>query len=168
MMTTPHVVRRSTRSTTTGTVTSPNTIYPFLPRRVLHKVLWAANHGSHIEFVDDMQEMMLNAYLTYSAKPAYVFHKYTWERAGYEISYRSGKPIPAHIPLSALISGPIIGDPMPDRYVSRSVSREYFLNVFDNSPSTIQISIMLIKGLPTMYVPRGDYEERCSEAYSRA
>jgi hypothetical protein len=69
-----------------------------------------------------MQEMILNAYLAYAAQRAcvslivlvhrqyslahrYVFDNYTWDRDGPEISSWNGKPIPARIPLSALISG---------------------------------------------------------------
>lgn len=69
-----------------------------------------------------MEEMILDSYLAYAAQRAYVsltvlgtpkhslphryvFDNYTWDRYGPEISSWNGKPIPARIPLSALISG---------------------------------------------------------------
>ncbi|KAJ6562658.1 hypothetical protein B0H19DRAFT_1069255 [Mycena capillaripes] len=93
------------------------------------KFLWAANHGSGFGWGNYMEEMIIDAYLAYAANRAYVFDNYTWDRDGPEISQWNGKPIPARIPLSALISGPIIGGFMPDKDVPRAVSREYFLSV---------------------------------------
>ncbi|KAJ7765284.1 hypothetical protein B0H16DRAFT_1661582 [Mycena metata] len=93
------------------------------------KFLWAANHGSNFGWGNYMQEMVLNAYLAYAAQRSYVFDNYTWDRDGPEITSWNGKPIPARIPLSALISGPIIGGFMPDKDVPRAVSREYFFSI---------------------------------------
>ncbi|KAJ6516863.1 hypothetical protein C8R47DRAFT_1172918 [Mycena vitilis] len=93
------------------------------------KFLWAANHGERFGWGNYMQEMILDAYLAYAAHRAYVFDNYTWEREGPEISSWQGKPIPARIPLSALISGPIIGGTLPNEDVPRAVSREYFMSV---------------------------------------
>ncbi|KAJ7348686.1 hypothetical protein DFH08DRAFT_960060 [Mycena albidolilacea] len=105
---------------------SPSLPYPDGPHA---KFLWADNHGSHYGWGNYMQEMILNAYLAYAAQRAYVFDNYTWEREGPEISSWNGCPIPARIPLSALISGPIVGGYMRDRNVPRAVSREYYLSV---------------------------------------
>ncbi|KAJ7096994.1 hypothetical protein C8R43DRAFT_1092389 [Mycena crocata] len=84
-----------------------------------------------------MQEMLLNAYLAYASHRAYVFDNYTWAREGPEISSWNGKPIPARIPLSAIISGPIIGGSMRDKEVPRAVSREYFFKVCPESERVV-------------------------------
>ncbi|KAJ7851503.1 hypothetical protein B0H14DRAFT_2761623 [Mycena olivaceomarginata] len=101
------------------------------------KFLWAANHVSHTDWADYMEEMILNAYLAYAAQRAYVFDNYTWEQGGYELSFQDGYAMPARIPLSAFISGPIVGGPMPDKDVPRAVSREYFLSMCPRSDTVV-------------------------------
>ncbi|KAJ7185222.1 hypothetical protein C8R46DRAFT_1287610 [Mycena filopes] len=101
------------------------------------KFLWTANHGSSFGWGNYMQETILDAYLAYAAKRAYVFDNYTWARDGPEITKWKGRPIPARIPLSALISGPIIGGPMRDQDVPRAVSREYFSSVCPESERVV-------------------------------
>ncbi|KAJ7635159.1 hypothetical protein FB45DRAFT_743190 [Roridomyces roridus] len=94
------------------------------------KFLWFANHGSHFGWGNYMQEMLLNAYLAYSAQRSYVFDNYTWEREGPDIADWNGKPIPARIPLSVFLSGAAYSrraHARPD--VPRSVSRQYSLEI---------------------------------------
>ncbi|KAJ7513119.1 hypothetical protein B0H11DRAFT_1698042 [Mycena galericulata] len=101
------------------------------------KFLWAANHGDYFGWGNYMQEMILNSYLAYSAHRAYVFDNYTWRRDGPDIDNYNGKLIPARIPLSVFISGPIIGGPMPNKDVPRAVSREYFLSICPESERVV-------------------------------
>ncbi|KAJ7785211.1 hypothetical protein DFH07DRAFT_975793, partial [Mycena maculata] len=101
------------------------------------KFLWAANHGDHFGWGNYMEEMILDAFLAYSAHRAYVFDNYTWDREGPEITDWYGKPIPARIPLSVFISGPIIGGPMRSPDVPRAVSREYFFSVCPESERVV-------------------------------
>ncbi|KAF8189958.1 hypothetical protein K438DRAFT_1592841 [Mycena galopus ATCC 62051] len=107
------------------------------------KFLWADNHEWEFEWGDYMQEMLLNAYLAYAARRAYVFDNYTWERDGPEIvswyGYSMSTPtrMPARIPLSAFISGPIVGGRMRDPEVPRAISREYYLSVCPESERVI-------------------------------
>ncbi|KAJ7789194.1 hypothetical protein B0H14DRAFT_2945210 [Mycena olivaceomarginata] len=101
------------------------------------KFLWADNHGSYFGWGNYMQEMILDAYLAYAAQRAYVFDNYTWDRDGPEISSWNGHSIPARIPLSALISGPIIGGPIHDKDVPRAVSREYYFSVCPESERVV-------------------------------
>ncbi|KAF8190285.1 hypothetical protein K438DRAFT_1676106 [Mycena galopus ATCC 62051] len=84
-----------------------------------------------------MQEMILNAYLAYAAQRAYVFDNYTWEREGPEIASWNGLPVPVRIPLSAIISGPIVGGSMRDKDVPRAVSREYYLSACAESERVV-------------------------------
>ncbi|KAJ7112026.1 hypothetical protein C8R43DRAFT_153314 [Mycena crocata] len=112
------------------------------PEGAQAKFLWFDNHGENFGWGNYMQEMVLNAYLAYAAKRAYVFDNYTWARTGPEIStfHTTGKEIPARIPLSAIISGPIIGGPMPihDRaVVPRAVHREWYLSVCPESERVV-------------------------------
>ncbi|KAF8215071.1 hypothetical protein K438DRAFT_1460844, partial [Mycena galopus ATCC 62051] len=103
------------------------------------KFLWADNPRSNAGWGDYMQDILLNAYIAYAAKRAYVFDNYTWERDGpeSEISSWNGRPMPSRIPLSAFISGPIIGGPMRDKDVPRAVSREYHLSVCPESERVV-------------------------------
>jgi hypothetical protein len=71
-----------------------------------------------------MQEMLFNAHLAYLSNRMYVlrdcaaevttqtffffryvFENYTWERTSGDFSSFNGKPIPARVPLTALLSG---------------------------------------------------------------
>ncbi|KAI0245909.1 hypothetical protein BJV78DRAFT_229049 [Lactifluus subvellereus] len=61
-----------------------------------------------------MEEMLLNAHLAYLANRTYVFENYTWDkRVSGDFSSFNGKKIPARVPLTALLSGPVAGDPFP-------------------------------------------------------
>lgn len=72
----------------------------------------------------------MNALLSHTVNRAFVFDNYTWNPDGPDYSDFNGKLIPSRIPLSAIMSGPVIGaswprgDPTP-----RSVTREYFKQV---------------------------------------
>ncbi|TRM65456.1 hypothetical protein BD626DRAFT_488840 [Schizophyllum amplum] len=56
------------------------------------------------------------------------FENYTWERTEEDYAYFNGKKIPARVPLSALISGPMVGGSLgsDSHHIPRAVSREYF------------------------------------------
>ncbi|KAK7055711.1 hypothetical protein R3P38DRAFT_2848631 [Favolaschia claudopus] len=101
------------------------------------KYLWADNHGSHFGWGNYMQEMLLNAYLAFAAHRAYVFDNYTWEREGSEISSWNGHSIPARIPLSAFLSGHIVGEHKREDDIPRAVSREYYLSVCPKSERVV-------------------------------
>ncbi|KAJ7069185.1 hypothetical protein C8F01DRAFT_1245395 [Mycena amicta] len=103
------------------------------------KFLWIANHGFYFGWGNYMQEMVLNAYLAYASQRAYVFDNYTWEREGPDVTSWNGHLIPARIPLSAIISGPIIGGRMPPAAndVPRAVSREWYQQVCAESERVV-------------------------------
>ncbi|KAH8092224.1 hypothetical protein BXZ70DRAFT_1010919 [Cristinia sonorae] len=82
---------------------------------------------------NDMQELVLDAYLAHKAGMAFVFDNYTWSRHGPEYSRYNTNLIPSRIPLSVLIAGPIVGGSFPNGDVSpRSVREEYFRQVCPN------------------------------------
>ncbi|KAH9023701.1 hypothetical protein EDB84DRAFT_1508301 [Lactarius hengduanensis] len=67
---------------------------------------------------NSMQELLFNAHLAYLSKRIYVFDNYTWDKMPGDFSSFNGKPIPARVPLTALLSGPVAGDPFPSSAVS--------------------------------------------------
>ncbi|KAG1845693.1 hypothetical protein DFJ58DRAFT_800499 [Suillus subalutaceus] len=97
------------------------------------KFFWAANHVTSSGWGNAMQELVMNAVLAHTTKRAFVFDNFTWERDSIDYSTFNGKLIPSRIPLSAIISGPIIGSSFPPRDAApRAVSREYFKKVCPN------------------------------------
>ncbi|KAH9958137.1 hypothetical protein BC827DRAFT_617814 [Russula dissimulans] len=76
--------------------------------------------GRYIRFANQgfgwgniMQQIIFNAHLAYHSKRIYVFENYTWDTTSGDYSNFQGNPIPARVPLTALISGPVAGDPFP-------------------------------------------------------
>ncbi|KAG2147827.1 uncharacterized protein EDB93DRAFT_1145545 [Suillus bovinus] len=97
------------------------------------KFFWAANHVTLSGWGNAMQELVMNAALAHATKRAFVFDNFTWDRDAPDYSTFNGKLIPTRIPLSAIISGPIIGSSFPPGDAApRAVSREYFKKVCPN------------------------------------
>ncbi|EGN95083.1 hypothetical protein SERLA73DRAFT_187372 [Serpula lacrymans var. lacrymans S7.3] len=106
------------------------------------KFFWAANHVTGSGWGNAMQELIVNAHLARVTKRAFVFDNFTWDQDGPDYSEYNGKLIPSRIPLSAMISGPIIGATSPPGDdVPRSVSREYFKKVCPN-PTIIDSAVI--------------------------
>ncbi|KAF7309252.1 hypothetical protein MIND_00295500 [Mycena indigotica] len=104
------------------------------------KYLWVDNHGFSFGWGNYMQEMLLNAYLAYAADRAYVFDNYTWMRDGPEVVPWpvNGRLIPARIPLSAFISGPLVGDRMPSSSPrAAAISQEWYHQVCPESERVV-------------------------------
>ncbi|KIK92982.1 hypothetical protein PAXRUDRAFT_34289 [Paxillus rubicundulus Ve08.2h10] len=97
------------------------------------KFFWPANHVTASGWGNAMQELIVNALLAHDSNRAFVFDNFTWQRNGSEYAEYNGKLIPSRIPLSAIISGPIIGSSFdPGDSTPRAVSREYFKKVCPN------------------------------------
>ncbi|KAH8102286.1 hypothetical protein BXZ70DRAFT_66216 [Cristinia sonorae] len=97
------------------------------------RYLFVASHIEEYGWGNYMQELVLNAYLAHRSGRAFVFDNYTWNRHGPEYSVHFGKIIPSRIPLTALLAGPIIGEPFPDGDSSpRAVHQTYFNEVCPN------------------------------------
>ncbi|KAH9960236.1 hypothetical protein BGW80DRAFT_82001 [Lactifluus volemus] len=80
-----------------------------------------------------MQELVLNAHLAYLTKRIYVFEDYTWSKKAGDFSRFNSKWIPARVPLTALLSGPVAGDPFPSSAdASPAVIPEFFNTVCSN------------------------------------
>ncbi|KAF8554311.1 hypothetical protein OG21DRAFT_1440550 [Imleria badia] len=97
------------------------------------KFFWAPNHVTASGWGNVMQELLLNALLAHETNRAFVFDNYTWARDGPEYAEYNGKLIPARIPLSVIISGPLIGSAFdPGDPTPRAVHKEYFKKVCPN------------------------------------
>ncbi|TFY81740.1 hypothetical protein EWM64_g2281 [Hericium alpestre] len=92
------------------------------------KYLFMANHVWGLGWGNVMQEQILNAHLAYTVKATYVFDNYTWDCCSSDgYSEYNGNLIPAYIPMTALIAGPIAGDPFTFKeHVPPAVMKEYF------------------------------------------
>lgn len=73
------------------------------------KYLWVNNHVSGLGWGNFLEDLIMNAQVAYSSGRSFVFDNFTWNRDNAEYSGFAGKLIPSQIPLSALISGPLIG-----------------------------------------------------------
>ncbi|KZP13237.1 hypothetical protein FIBSPDRAFT_960782 [Athelia psychrophila] len=95
------------------------------------KFFWVANHAQNQGWGNAMQEHLMNAFLAYETGRAFVFDNFTWDRdAPTPYSNYNGKPIPARIPFSTMLAGPLMGAPFPPGSpIPRSVSREYYEKV---------------------------------------
>ncbi|KIY44977.1 hypothetical protein FISHEDRAFT_50228 [Fistulina hepatica ATCC 64428] len=96
------------------------------------KYIFMANHawGTGTGWGNVQQEMILNTQLAFLTKRSMVFDNYTWSRDPADYSSFNGKLIPARVPLSTMLSGPMIGAPYgPDSNVPRAVSQEFFRKV---------------------------------------
>ncbi|PFH46474.1 hypothetical protein AMATHDRAFT_43580 [Amanita thiersii Skay4041] len=98
------------------------------------KFILFGNHQIGVGWGNVLQEMIMNAYFAYYVKRSFVFYNYTWNMDGPDFSEYNGHPIPSRIPLSAIISGPIVGGPMGpnDVDVPRAISLDYFHQVCPN------------------------------------
>ncbi|CDO77786.1 hypothetical protein BN946_scf184609.g3 [Trametes cinnabarina] len=94
------------------------------------RYFWVAAYSRGSGWGNVMQEVLLNAHLSYKANRAFVFYNYTWNDDGSDYSNYNGKPIPSRVPLSALIRGPMIGESWPeDVSAPLSISEEYYHHV---------------------------------------
>ncbi|TBU44070.1 hypothetical protein BD309DRAFT_959243 [Dichomitus squalens] len=91
------------------------------------RFFFVAGHVRGLGWGNALQEHLMNAYLAYRAGRIFVFDNYTWNDDGSLCSKYNGHWIPSQIPYSALIRGPIVGEPFPDNvHASPAVSRVYF------------------------------------------
>ncbi|KAJ3571211.1 hypothetical protein NP233_g3911 [Leucocoprinus birnbaumii] len=93
------------------------------------KFVYFADHVWGVGWGNAMQEMILNAQLAYESGRSFVFDDYTWNREETYSEY-NGKLIPARVPLSALVAGPLAGQPFSNLTIARThpraVSKHYF------------------------------------------
>ncbi|KAI0684039.1 hypothetical protein BC835DRAFT_1391952 [Cytidiella melzeri] len=94
------------------------------------KYLWVASHSCCSGWGNVMQDMILTAHLTHVSGRAFVFDDYLWVRGGPAYSEYNGKLIPAHIPMSAILAGPLVGEKWDANDTTPlSISKEYFQKI---------------------------------------
>ncbi|KAK7443273.1 hypothetical protein VKT23_015870 [Stygiomarasmius scandens] len=107
------------------------------PEGRVAKYLFMADHAHNCGWGNVLQEMILNAHIAYVLKRSFVFYNYTWDRTSSDYStFNGNKIIPSRIPVSAMLSGPIIGGSFPENdsfSVPRAVSHEYYQTVCPDS-----------------------------------
>ncbi|KAK7439760.1 hypothetical protein VKT23_017335 [Stygiomarasmius scandens] len=111
------------------------------PEGRVAKYLYMADHAQGCGWGNVLQEMILNAHFAYVLKRSFVFYNYTWDRnSGDYSTFNGNKIIPSRIPVSAMLSGPIIGGVFlgNDSFgVPRAVSQEYYQTVCPDSERNI-------------------------------
>ncbi|KAH9948571.1 hypothetical protein B0H21DRAFT_229446 [Amylocystis lapponica] len=94
------------------------------------KYLYWRNHGKESGWNNVMQELMLNALVAYASNRSFVFYNYAWRTDGTKYAIYNEHVIPSQIPITALLSGPIGGEPYyTDPNAPRSVGEDYFHEV---------------------------------------
>ncbi|KZV73068.1 hypothetical protein PENSPDRAFT_318090 [Peniophora sp. CONT] len=77
-----------------------------------------------------MQDMIMNAHLSYMAERTFVMYNYTWDVGVGDYSKWGDSIIPAQIPISVYAKGPIAGAPYPaDKYRQPAVSVPFFRSI---------------------------------------
>ncbi|KAG8220783.1 hypothetical protein J3R82DRAFT_2215 [Butyriboletus roseoflavus] len=102
------------------------------------KYFFPANHAQSSGWGNVMQDFVMTGLLAYATNRSYVFDDYVWRPNAPHYSVYNGKLIPSRVPLSALLSGPMVGGPWPPGGdVPLSVSKEFFHKVCPN-PTVLQ------------------------------
>ncbi|KAH9012602.1 hypothetical protein EDB83DRAFT_2233677 [Lactarius deliciosus] len=119
---------------------------------------------------NSMQELLFNAHLAYLSNRIYVFDNYTWDKTPGDFSSFNGKPIPARVPLTALLSGPVAGGPFPSSAVSPpAVIPEFFNEVCPNRTTIDREAFDALSGASAATIFQGwlnlleRTEDRCIE-----
>ncbi|KAI0637382.1 hypothetical protein C8Q77DRAFT_1249624 [Trametes polyzona] len=113
---------------------------------------WVPAHSKGSGWGNIMQEVLLNAFLSYKANRSFVFYNYTWNDDGSDYSDYMGKPIPSRVPLTAMIRGPIVGGQFPHGISAPlAVSEEYWHHVCDDRKVVVPHDDVH-KDLPSWYV----------------
>ncbi|KAH9947083.1 hypothetical protein B0H21DRAFT_740270 [Amylocystis lapponica] len=98
------------------------------------KYLYIENHAHASGWNNVMQETMLNTFLSHIAGRTFVFYNYTWNPDGSMYSLYNGKYIPSKIPMTALLSGPIAGQPfLTDYRAPRAVGEDFYNEICPES-----------------------------------
>ncbi|ESK93147.1 ATP:ADP antiporter [Moniliophthora roreri MCA 2997] len=139
------------------------------------RFIFSANHAWGSGWGNTLQEMIMNAHLAYATKRAFVFYNYTWDRHEDAFSDFNGKVIPSRVPVSTMLSGPIVGGswtPELAPYIPRAVSSEYFYKVCQERTviHTEDVKSALTTGdgvtiLQTWVDKINSIEDRCIEIY---
>ncbi|KAL0567366.1 hypothetical protein V5O48_014625 [Marasmius crinis-equi] len=109
-----------------------------------------ASHVTGFGWGNALQEMIMNAHLAYHTERAWVFDNYTWDRGESEYSQFGDNIIPSRIPLSAILSGPIVGGPWKDG-LEKSIPRAVTPHHFREACSEEDTAILRSAGLKSIF-----------------
>lgn len=133
------------------------------------KYLLIGNHQQGVGWGNVLQEVFLNAFLAYNIKRSFVFYNYEWSVES-NFSMYNDHLIPSTIPLSALLSGPLVGEVMHPPGVPRAISVNHFRKICSNRTVLPGDEIRaLLQGekpsqiLTTAVQKLGAMEDRCIE-----
>ncbi|KAM6496672.1 hypothetical protein JOM56_007145 [Amanita muscaria] len=117
------------------------------------KYVFFANHLQGVGWGNLMQELLLNALLAYKAKRSFVFYNYEW-KPGSRYAIYDFRIIPATVPLSAILSGPLTGGSIDSADVPRAVSVNHFREICPNrtivSGDELRAQLQSATGLQTL------------------
>ncbi|KAH7885775.1 hypothetical protein F5I97DRAFT_1875293 [Phlebopus sp. FC_14] len=103
------------------------------------KYFWAANHAHSSGWGNVMQDYIMMGSLAHATKRSFVFDDFVWNPNGSLFTDYNGKLIPSRTPLSALLSGPMVGGPMPPGDdTPRAVSKDFFYKACPN-PTVLHV-----------------------------
>ncbi|KAF8325498.1 hypothetical protein F5887DRAFT_1202144 [Amanita rubescens] len=134
------------------------------------KYILFGTHQQGVGWGNVMQEIIMNAFLAYSAKRSFVFYDHSWNAPNGIATYYDDRRIPSSIPLSAILSGNELGPlaiPMPltsPGYLGKPLSRnlsqcDYLLKEYlaeDLNGAT------LLQKLKIWIDKLGSIEDRCN------
>ncbi|VDB89254.1 unnamed protein product [Peniophora sp. CBMAI 1063] len=86
------------------------------------------NHLANVGWGNSMQEMIANHHLAYQSKRIFVMYNFTWDKhTDSDYSQFEDHKIPARIPISALVAGPLAGGEYPmSQWRPPAVTTEFF------------------------------------------
>ncbi|THU88080.1 hypothetical protein K435DRAFT_680488 [Dendrothele bispora CBS 962.96] len=125
------------------------------------RFLFMANHAHASGWGNVLQEMIFNAHLAYATNRAFVFDNYTWDHHESDYSDFKGKVIPSRVPISTMLSGPIIGGPFDPTLSSLSTSSSSSLSSSSSSSSNSSSHHTYTHPTPPRAVSREYYRSIC-------
>ncbi|KAI0648323.1 hypothetical protein C8Q79DRAFT_906518 [Trametes meyenii] len=115
------------------------------------KLLFVARYATRGQgWGNSLQELLLHGWLAYKAGRTFVFHNYTWtDNPDVTFAKWHGKKIPAQIPYSVSLRGPLVGDVFPlGEHPSPAVSRLYFEHVCQSKTTLYPSDVYGDDGIP--------------------
>ncbi|KAF9803969.1 hypothetical protein IEO21_09507 [Rhodonia placenta] len=100
------------------------------------KYLFTSTHTRGAGWGNAMQELIMHSYLAYRSGRTFTWYNYTWNDDGSDYTLYNGKHIPSRIPMSALLGGPIVGEPYhtdPTAPQPASISEQYYREICTES-----------------------------------
>ncbi|KZV75664.1 hypothetical protein PENSPDRAFT_571091 [Peniophora sp. CONT] len=110
------------------------------PQGKTGKYVRVSNHVTKLGWGNHIQEMIMNAHMSFESGRTFVFYNWTWEpNTRYHYTTFGSHYSPARIPITAYVEGPIAGGAFPPQDdMSPAVSWEFFDQACPN-PTKIDV-----------------------------